>query len=180
MIQASIPLSPIFVQMLLKLGESTVVTMVGLFCMKLIRDFKEKVSGPTEKTLPAPAREITLMLTDKQRRLINEATREGSTLKEGSLDSQGMQVAIVLTKKQRRDIKEATGQDPARLKVSTVEGSHNHEWVKAVFDRSTWATTLHGDAAMTASQFVEKWASTLLLVVYLCLKMYFNIKKWTS
>lgn len=174
----SITLSAIFVQMLLKLAESTVVTVAGMYCMKIIRDFRRKISASGEKT---PVREITILLTNKQRKLINEATNEPSTsplLNEDKGDSESPSVTLELTKPQRREIKEATGQNPSRLRVSPIKGGRKHGWIKAIFNRSGLVATLQEESAMSAWQVVERWASTLLFVVYLAAKMYLNVKHW--
>lgn len=186
MIQSSIPLSPIFLQMLLKLGESTLVTIFGLYCMKLVRDFHKKVSGGGgDRALPAPAPNITIALTSKQRKQIAGTSNDSPKLSiPGALlnkETEQAEVTIVLTKAQRRRLKEATGHDPARLKVLNVGSQYsNHGLLKAVFDKEVWTTSLHADPAMNALHFVDRWASTVLMVAYIVLKMYFNIKKWTS
>jgi hypothetical protein len=180
-VSITITLSAIFLQMLLKLAESTAVTVAGMYCMKVIRNFRNKISASGERT---PAREITILLTSKQRKLINEATSQHNTSQpfneenEGIIISGGPSITVELTKRQRRQVKEATGQYPSKLRVGVVKSGRNHEWIKAVFDRSGWVTTLQEESAMSVWQFVERWASTLLLLIYLGVKMYLNVKHW--
>jgi hypothetical protein len=186
--QTTITLDPIALQIFSKLLHSTALTIAGMLCMKLIHIIYERLGSAPKKRLPASAKEVTIQLTDKQLNQIKLAMGHAPADPENivdetekSLPTQTEEVSIQLTDEQRRQIKLATGQVLTELKVTRTEKhSYPPASVRAVFDSSKWLAKLHNDPAMMVLQFTDKWALAAIFIVYLGLKMYVNIMKWTS
>jgi len=181
-----IPVDPRLVQIFLKLGWATILTLFVMLCRKVVHVVHDRLDEGLHDSL-SPRRGVPINLTRAQRSLIKEATGRELTVymvpdqdQATSLSERGNVVAIRLTPTQRTLIREATGRDSEILDVPITEETPRLPRVSSVSGIVRALTGRRHDLAMSVLNFADNWAATAISVTWLILKMRDNIQKWTS